>query len=513
MTFLFSAILALPPSIPGAAADLSKTYKAVLESPEDSAGSAWTAAPDDVWALKGFGYSFKGLAIQAGPSDLVIGHSGTSAVWAAVLPRKPGKIVRAPQGAGEGVTSIFLRFHPSLIGSLFPPKTLDGKGRAIALIQGRRICAAKINAAWQHDNLPVVPWKQSIVIDCETAEKNRRFYMIETRKGTVEYEPAFAGRRVPDPDATPVTKEESLEAFDAAWKAFDEDYAMFSVKKGVDWDKLKEVYRPLAEEASDRCELAGAIDALLANLEDLHIYVKLGEEYFPGYNRFRPANGSLKAVREALGGLTEAGEEIVWGRTSDGIGYIAVLGLSRKDLPEVFDRTLEGLKDSKALVLDLRFNGGGGEDLALPIAGRFIDKERVYSVNQYRSGPGRDQLGPKLERKVEPRGPWRYKAPVAVLIGRKTMSSAESFALMMAQCPQATTIGDPTAGSSANPRRLELKGGIQVNLPRWIDMDPSGKPIDVAGVQPRVPVPAPFKELKAGRDVVFKKALEILRKK
>ena len=65
------------------------------------------------------------------------------------------------------------------------------------------------------------------------------------------------------------------------------------------------------------------------------------------------------------------------------------------------------------------------------------------------------------------------------------MSSAESFALMLAQCKQATTMGDRTAGSSANPRQIELPGKIVVNLPRWIDLDPDGKPIDTAGVAPR----------------------------
>ena len=78
----------------------------------------------------------------------------------------------------------------------------------------------------------------------------------------------------------------------------------------------------------------------------------------------------------------------------------------------VFDQVLDSLGDTWGLVIDLRFNGGGDELLARDIAGRFVDQQRVYSMNQYRSGPAHTDLGPKLERAFTPRGPWRYASPV-----------------------------------------------------------------------------------------------------
>jgi C-terminal processing protease CtpA/Prc len=187
------------------------------------------------------------------------------------------------------------------------------------------------------------------------------------------------------------------------------------------------------------------------------------------------------------------------------------MGLSNPSLPAEVDRALEALSDTWGLVMDLRFNGGGGEDLAIRIAGRFHDRERVYSTNRYRSGPEHDQLGPLLKRTCGPRGPWRYRGPVVCLVGRKTMSSAESFALMMAQCPQVTTMGDRTAGSSANPRRREFPGGISVTVPQWIDMDPDGNPLDEEGYEPDVVVKA-----RAGdfddHDPVIDAALKMLRR-
>jgi C-terminal processing protease CtpA/Prc len=161
--------------------------------------------------------------------------------------------------------------------------------------------------------------------------------------------------------------------------------------------------------------------------------------------------------------------------------------------------------------VDLRFNGGGGEDLAQRMAGRIVDEERTYSLNCYRAGPGRGDLGPRLERRCAPRGPWRWRSPVFVLTGQKTFSSAESFALMLAVCPHVTSLGDRTGGSSANPERREFGGGIVVNVPRWNDMAPDGTPVEDRGVAPEVPVKGGLADF-AERDPVLEEALARLRR-
>ena len=116
-----------------------------------------------------------------------------------------------------------------------------------------------------------------------------------------------------------------------------------------------------------------------------------------------------------------------------------------------------------------------------------------------------------LERKFGPTGPWQYDKPVVALFGRKTMSSAESMALMLAQCPNVTTMGHPTAGASANPRRVEVcRGKITVNMPRWLDMDPSGKPFEDVGIAPDKLIKADSGAFRRG-DPVVAAALKRLR--
>ena len=315
----------------------------------------------------------------------------------------------------------------------------------------------------------------------------------------------------PMPEEKPIDEKTALEAFDAVWNAFDREYAMFAIKPKVDWDKLRETYRPRAAAAKDNGELGVVIAEMLAHLEDLHIFVQVDGQYIPGYNRARMLNANSKARQSLIGKIVSTDHDLAWGKTGDGIGYISINRLSDSAMPDDFDAVLEKMQDTKGLILDLRYNGGGSEPLGQQITGRFIDKPRVYSLSQFRSGPKHTDLTEKTRRTCEPAGPWRYVGPVAVLQGQKTMSSAESFALMLAQCPQATTMGDRTAGSSGNPRQIQAGAGIVVNLPRWIDMDPDGKPIDFVGISPKIKVDAKPKDFGGDRDPVLSAALEHLR--
>lgn len=494
------------------AADLSERYPATLDHSPQGGGLEWTCGEKDVWRVTEFVWAVgKEFRLEMGPSQVAFGCHGTNVVWAAVFPDQPGEIAVADPGRGEQVTSVWMRFHPARVAELFPAQTVSGRGQKSTIARGKRLAAHKMIACWQSGNRPVVPWRRSVTIDVETGQGPRRFYSIDTDARTVRYVDAFRQRTLPRP--APVDRTAARQAFDTVWEAFDRQYAMFVVKPQVDWAELGRVYRPRAESAGDGYELGVVIGEMLDHLEDLHVYVKVGNEHIPGYNRPRPINASWKAVSHLIGPVTETRRDLAWGRTGDGVGYINVYKLSDRGLPGVFDEVLGKLGDTRGLIVDLRFNGGGSEPLGIQIAGRLIDRPRVYGLNQYRSGPKHTDLGPKLRRTCRPSGPWHYVGPVIVLQGQRTMSSAESLLLALAECPQVTTMGDRTAGSSGNPRRIKLPAGITVNLPRWLDMDPQGKPIDAVGVTPDVPVKTTPADFSDRRDPVLTAALEELRRR
>jgi C-terminal processing protease CtpA/Prc len=203
---------------------------------------------------------------------------------------------------------------------------------------------------------------------------------------------------------------------------------------------------------------------------------------------------------------------VKWAVTSDQIGYLAISAWNNEQIPNQCQAALEEMRGTRGLIVDVRLNGGGSEDQARIVAGRFLSRSFVYSFSQFRNGPSHTNLTGKLERTVEPLGPWRYNRPVVLLIGQKCMSSNESFVGMMTGDPDLTTMGDHTCGSSGNPRMVQLPLDITVSVPRWIDYLPDGTPLDERGFQPQVrfqPEPGAFE---GARDDLLAAALERLRK-
>lgn len=300
-------------------------------------------------------------------------------------------------------------------------------------------------------------------------------------------------------------------AFDELWQAFDKDYAMFVLRPEVDWNKLRDQFRPKALASQSPQEFAKVCAEMLKPLRDLHLWLTLNGRNVQVFNRPRASNSNPAAHRTILGDLKQEGR-ITWAITPDKIGFVAIYGWNNDRIPSQFDQVLNRMRDTRGLIVDVRLNGGGSEDLARDVAGRFLKSSFVYAYSQFRNGPKHTDLTQKFERTVEPRGPWRYDRPVILLIGQKCMSSNESFVAMMSGDPDAAITGDHTCGSSGNPEIIKLPLNMTVSVPRWIDYLPDGTALDERGFQPQVkfePTPGAFE---GQRDDLLTAALERLRK-
>jgi len=493
-----------------AAIDLGQRYPATLDRAQARKGYDWTCDAKDVWRLTGFTFSLGNqFRVELKAAQVVLGHHESNVLWAAVFPDQPGEIVEASAGRGEHITSIWLRFHPARLRELFPPSSVKGAGAEELIADAKRLAAHKMRACWQAGGKPTVPDQAVITVDLETREGPRRFFSINTVKSTVAYAAAFKSR--PLPIANRLDRNRALEVFDSVWNAFDREYALFVLKPDVDWPKLRDEFRARLPAAKDDGSLADLLAEMLAHLQDLHVGVRVGDVEVPVYQRNRPLNANRQAVPKLLGPVTVAGHDLSWCVTADGIGYIAIDRLTDPNLSQGFDEVLESMERTRGLILDLRSNGGGSEPLGLEIAGSFLDGEHVYAKSQYRNGPRHADLTPPMSRKCRPKDPWHYVAPVIVLQGQRTMSSAEGLVLMLSQCRQVTTLGDRTAGSSGNPRVLNAGAGITVRLPRWVDLDARGRPFDAVGISPQIVVNTQAADFAGDADPVLAAALERLR--
>jgi hypothetical protein len=330
----------------------------------------------------------------------------------------------------------------------------------------QKIANFKIFGSWQSGGDVLIPSPGCLTIDADCTNGKRRFFSININDNSVQYVKGFENKPVSDNENL-FTQKEAQEAFDKLWEQCDRNYAMFVIRPQVDWNVLREQYRPKAIACKSAYEFALVCAQMLSPLRDLHIGVRVNGQPVPVFNRPRERNANPSARESILGKLSKTGDYIQWGKTADKIGYIAI-DAWQDNVDEKFDEILEEMRDTKGLIVDVRLNGGGSEPLAKNAAGRFADKKYVYAYSQYRKGPKHTDLGDKNPRYVESYGPWRYDRPVIVLMGQKCMSSNESFIAMMAQCPQVTTMGDHTCGSSGNPQFIDLPGKIQISMPQWI---------------------------------------------
>jgi len=498
--------------------DLAHHYPCTID--DTAAMTAFDADAEltDVWNLTRFSVT-RGddLVVELGPSKLVLAASDGNVLWAAVIPEQPGTVRSAKLKGDEHALSVWLRFHPARLAEVFPADSVAGRtsdaGEDIAavhaLAEAYRLSVYKMKSSFHVAGRAALPQRDLMVVDVETAQRPRRFFIVNDGEQSVQYMPSFEGHPLPISEG--IAPDDALRAFDETWETFDREYAMFTLKPDVDWAALRDQYRPHAEASQTHWQAAFVIARLVRHLRDQHVWVKAYTAFVPSYFKYRPINGSSRALEKIIPGLDREPEQLLWGRTEDGIGYVNIFGLGQDRLPARFDAVLERLKDTKALIIDLRFNGGGNEFFAQQVAGRFVEEPVVYAQQRYRSGPAHEELSEITTRVLQPRGPWRYEAPVLVLIGQHTFSSAEAFALMLAQCPQAETMGDRTAGSSGNPRTLLLPRDISVNMPRWMALRPDGVPLEGNGVVPDISVESSRGQFTAERDPVLEAALEKLR--
>lgn len=306
-------------------------------------------------------------------------------------------------------------------------------------------------------------------------------------------------------------KQRNQKAFAELRKVIDESYAYRDLRV-KDWKALaKDSTAAILGARTDR-GFAGAAAAMLQPTADIHMYLRLGDTTFPTGRRtvdslFRRPLIERTVRAEAIG------DQVLCGRTADGIGYLMIGAWTGAVDPERVGGAIASLADTKAMVIDVRPNAGGDELLAQKVAAWFVDGTKTYAKNRYRERAGADGFGPVLERRITGNGAdRRYDKPIAVLTSRYVMSSNESFVMMLQQARDCTTVGQPTYGSSGNPKPHELGNGVTLVAPSWQDLRLDGTPFEGEGLKPDVLVECTAKDLET-HDPILDKALGILRGK
>lgn len=305
-------------------------------------------------------------------------------------------------------------------------------------------------------------------------------------------------------------KRRNKAAFKILMKTLEGRYSYYDLRI-ENWKALVKQHEPAIMSAKTDRGFAAAAANMLRPTEDLHLNLQLGERTFATGSRaidslFRyPLIGKYATVKKVA-------DNIVAGRTKDGIGYLMIGTWAGVDTERIAGALTE-LADTKALVVDVRANAGGNEILAREVAQWFVEGSKVYAKHRVRKKAGPKGFGPVSKRTIKGnKADQSYDRPVALLTSRYVMSSNEAFVLMMKQGRDCVVVGQPTFGSSGNPQKFDLGNGVTIRVPCWQAMQPDETPFEGEGIQPDEFVPCLADDLKT-RDPILEKALELLRAK
>lgn len=317
--------------------------------------------------------------------------------------------------------------------------------------------------------------------------------------------------------------------FDALWAIFQENYPAFT-ERGVDWQSMRALFRPRVAALGRSGDPWPIFVEMLGSLHDPHVHL------VDSARRFQTLRGDatpIRTLQEALltylngpqsplasGATRLAHDRVSFGITSNKVGYLAVMTMGgfsegpigwpgnttgaadRAAARQALITALDRLRATRGLVLDLRLNPGGSEEIADLIAGCFADRRRLAYERKARDGAG---FGPSFEAYVAPNDCPRFDKPLVVLVGERTASAAEALVMRLRVLPQVKILGQATQGAHSDVLNKTLPNGWKLGLSNEIYTLADGRVYEGRGIPPTLITSAPGQSdldaVRYGRDI------------
>lgn len=194
---------------------------------------------------------------------------------------------------------------------------------------------------------------------------------------------------------------------------------------------------------------------------------------------------------------TDEKSEAIARKLPSGIGYINVTSF-KSPISGKFKKALLELKDTPALVIDLRYNGGGSIGEVLEMAGFLLNEKRSFGKFVRRKGKTRQSLRNFSAGK---KGGQVYSKPVYILTSKFSASGSELFSSSLQEFGRAKVIGSQTCGCLLGiSRRHQIKGGGELHISDIGFLSAKGRVYEKVGVTPDKIIELKITDLQSGFD-------------
>jgi C-terminal processing protease CtpA/Prc len=219
------------------------------------------------------------------------------------------------------------------------------------------------------------------------------------------------------------------------------------------------------------------------------------------------------------------------------IAYIRINSFLNNTPSASFAKLVDSLKNSKAIIFDIRSNIGGNSQYATDIVSYFTNKKtmpiwwgqqkvnkgysKAVGVHTFLYGDSvakaKNYYADFVNLSHFEGGQYSYPnntngelkdLPVVVLCNYATISSAEAFILQLKQVTSVTVIGEPTAGSSTMPLEVRLPGGGGFKIATVKALDENGQLYKYT--QPDITLIPSLEDEMEGNDIILFRAIDFL---
>lgn len=171
-------------------------------------------------------------------------------------------------------------------------------------------------------------------------------------------------------------------------------------------------------------------------------------------------------------------------RLSGNIGYVRWDGFVPivDEAKSTIDAAFKFVSNCRAIIIDMRYNGGGSPEMVLQIQNYFFDKKMTMNEIIYRNND-------TLKRYTDPtKTDFKLNMPVYILTSRRSFSAAEDFTFGLQYNKRAIIVGDTTGGGAHPTSSNSMGQGFVAFIP--VARSPIEKDWEGKGIIPNVAVPS-----------------------